>query len=227
MSSYDEARLEYCSVMGEELGTAYHLLWNHCAHLHIRWEEFLEMFGKNPEEFEVMNAVAPGFFKSVQDISWESILLGLCRFADPAKVGQRKTLSLDALQNFAASKEVVGLSALIEAARSKIKFAQDWRNRTIAHLDLEHAIDREAKPLAAASQMHVCEALAAIVAVLSAIDHRFTGRSLMFDGTSWNWGGTHLISELRLVTRLRREREERLLGGRGMADDFDYSKWRG
>ncbi len=40
MASYAEARVEYSRVMGEELGTAYHLLWNECALLHIRWDEY-------------------------------------------------------------------------------------------------------------------------------------------------------------------------------------------
>jgi hypothetical protein len=212
-------------VMGEELGTAYHLLWNQCALLHMCWEEYVEMFGKSQAEFDTMNEVAPGFFKSVQDTSWESILLHLCRFADPAKVSSRRTLSLDALFTMHASKQVPELEKLISEARLKIKFARDWRNRSIAHADFDHALDRSAKPLAPASRAHVREALAAIVAVLEAIDKHFTGSSLGFGGTRWNWGGTHLLSELRLVARLRKERDARINSGKATADDFDYEKW--
>ena len=106
MASYVEAREEYCRAMGKELGTTYHLLWNECAHLHMRWNEYVEMFGKSQTEFDTMNEVAPGFFKSVQDMSWESIILHLCRFADPAKVGLKRTLSLDALLTMPASQKV-------------------------------------------------------------------------------------------------------------------------
>lgn len=123
--------------MGKELGTAYRLLWNECALLHMRWDEYVEMFGKTQAEFDTMNEVAPGFFKSVQDMSWESILLHLCRFADSAKVSARRTLSLDALLLLSASQKVPGLKNLVSQARSKIKFSQDWRNRLIAHADFE------------------------------------------------------------------------------------------
>ena len=225
MPGYAEAQAEYCRVMGKELGTAYHLLWNECALLHIKWEEYMEMFGKGQAEFDVMNEVAPGFFKSVQDMSWENILLHLCKFADPAKVGPRRTLSLDALLSMSASQGVPELKKLVSEARLKMKFAQDWRNRTIAHSDLEHALDKTAKPLAFASRAKIQDALAAIVAVLEAIEFRFTGSGLGFGGPSWNWGGTYLLSELRLVTRLRKERDERFKSGTTTIDDLDYKKW--
>jgi hypothetical protein len=225
MPSYVETRKEYCGVMGEELGTTYHLLWNECALLHMRWDEYIEMFGKSQAQFDTMNSVAPGFFKHVQDMSWESILLHLCRFADPAKVGSRRTLSLDVLLTMRASQRVPELRKLVSEARSKIKFAQDWRNRSIAHADLEHSRNKTAKPLEPASRIHVREALAAIVVVLEAVDGHFTGGCLGFGGIGWNWGGTHLLGELRLVTRLRKERDDRINSGNATADDLDYKKW--
>jgi hypothetical protein len=225
MGTYAEAREEYRLAMGEELGTAYHLLWNQCALLHQRWDEYVEMFGKSQAEFDLMNLVAPGFFKNVQDMYWESILLHLCRFADPARVGPRRTLSLDALLRMSASKQVPELEKLICHARSKIKFAQDWRNRYIAHADLEYHLDKPVKPLAPASRAHIREALAAIVAVLEAIDKHFTGASLGFGGIGWNWGGSHLLSELRLIAQLRKEREDRISSDAPTADDLDYKKW--
>jgi hypothetical protein len=226
MPSYAEAREEYCRVMGDELGTAYHLLWNECALLHMRWEEYVEMFGKTQAEFDTMNEVAPGFFKSVQDTLWESILLNLCKFADPRRVGPRRTLSLAALLTMNASQTVPRLTYLVSEARSKIKFAQDWRNRWIAHADLEHALDKTVRPLAPASRTDVKEALAAIVVTLEAIDLHFTGSVLGFGGTTWNWGGTQLLSELRLVARHREVRSERMNSGNVPLDDLNYKKWR-
>ncbi len=225
MDTYEEARKEYCRKMGDELGTIYHLLWNECVILHMRWEEYVELFGKTESQFDTMNATAPGFFKSVQDMSWESTLLHLCRFADPAIVSGKRTLSLLALTKTHAAQAVPRLSESVSNANAKIKFAQDWRHRHIAHADLEHAMDKGATPLASASRAQVREALAAIVVVLEAVENHFTGRSLMFMGPSRNWGGTHLLSELKLLARLRSERKARMENGSGTADDFDYKKW--
>jgi hypothetical protein len=155
MATYEEARKEYERVMGPQLGEVYHLLWNQCALLHIHWEEYLDLFGKDQEQFDVMNGFAASLFKTIQDALWSGILLHLCRFADPRVVGHRKTLSLEALLSYQESKPISNFAPLVAEAKDKIRFAQDWRNRTIAHLDLDHARDRGAKPLSTASRAHV------------------------------------------------------------------------
>ena len=212
--------------MGDELGHVYHLLWNECALLHMRFEEFVELFGKGQEQIDVMNETAPGFFRSVQDMYWESLLLGLCRFADSWKVAGRETLSLDQLPRLPGAQAVPKLNELVVVARVKVKFAQDWRNRSIAHADLCHALDSAAQPLASASRANVREALAAIVDVLNAIEGHFMGASLGFIGTGAQFGGTHLLNQLRVASTLQEEWHERMRNGTARADDFDYKKWR-
>ena len=211
--------------MGEHLGEIYHSLWNECALLHMRWDEFVMMFGKDQEQFDVMNQVAPGFFMSAKDALWESILLHLCRFADPYRVAHRQTLSLEALLNCQASQSIPDLRSLVADAKSKIKFAQDWRNRALAHLDLEHALEKTAQPLAPASRLRVKEALLAISMTLQSVENHFTGVELGFGGVAYNFGGSHLLSELRLIAQLRQERDQRIYSGAGTADDFDHKKW--
>ena len=211
--------------MGKELGTAYHLLWNKCALLHMRWEEFNELFGKGEEEINVMNTVAPSFFRSVQDMFWEHMLLGLCRFTDRAKVASRRTLSLESLVLIPQSKPVSSLAKLVAKAREKTQFAHDWRNRRIAHNDFEHAIDESMRPLAHASRVDVKQALQAIHAALEAIDHHFTGSTLMFDGAGSGHQCAFLLRELKLITKMRAERWSRIKAGDATADDVDWEKW--
>lgn len=214
--------------MGEQLGHVYHLLWNQCALLHMRFEEFVELFGKEEQrQFDIMNETAPGFFRAVQDMYWESLLLGLCRFADASKVSGRETLSLDQLLRLPGARTVPKLNELVAAARNKMKFAQDWRNRFIAHADLDHALNTKSKPLAPASRAQVREALQAIVDVLNALEWHFKGGSLVFLGTHAGWNGTYLLRQLNLASVLQKEREKRMISGTVREDDFDYKKWRG
>lgn len=225
--TYEEAHDDYVRCMGEELGPTYHLLWNECALLHMRWEEYIELFGTDAENFEVMNDSAPGFFRSVQDLYWESILLGLCRFGDKEAVAGKQTLSLANLLTYAASQPVPGLPNLVNDAHIKIKFARDWRNRRIAHADLVHMLDKQATPLAPASRQHVREALSSIVDTLTAVEMHFTGNGLGFIGTGFRFGGQHLLSQLRVASRLQEEHRDRMARGIAREDDFDWKKWRG
>jgi hypothetical protein len=224
--THDEARQDYKQVMGEDLGTVYHLLWNECAILHMHWEEYVDLFGKGQDEFDVMNEAAPGFFKAVQDMYWESTLLHICRFTDPYKVGPRLTLSLEQLTMMPLALAVPNLKALVDSAREKAKFAKDWRDRSLAHTDLEHAKDKSVKPLAPASRTHVRDALEAITDVLKAVEGHFNKADLYFSGAGSSWG-THLLNQLRAFSRLSKDREQRINSGNPREDDFDYAKWRG
>jgi hypothetical protein len=225
MPTYEEGRAEYSKLMGPEFGKLYHLLWNECALMHMRWEEYVKLFGDDPENFEVMNSTAPGFFKSVQDALWESTLLRLCRFTDKARIGPRQTLSLEAMVKFQNQMPNVELGPLIDEARQKAKFARDWRNRRIAHTDFDLRMLEGTAPLEGASRLAVRESLAAIVRVIEAVESHFTGSSLGFIGTSERWGGTLVIANLRLASRLRAERHARLKSGTQTLDDVDWKKW--
>jgi hypothetical protein len=226
LGTYGEMRQEYTEAMGAKLGKLYHILWNDCAHVHVKWDEFVELFGTDDQrQFDVMNGVAPGFFYSVQHALWEGILLHLCRLTDPAVVAHRKTLSLEALLKEDKCKDIFDLKERVRTAKERTTFARDWRNRVLAHSDLEYATNEQAIPLAPASRMQVREALEAIVEVLQAVESHFTDCELAFGGTRARWGGGNVISELDLISRLRAERMDRIVNRVPTQDDLDWDKW--
>ena len=92
-------------------------------------------------------------------------------------------------------------------------------------MDLEYAYDKGARALAPASRAHVKEALSAIVAVLQSVEKYFTGSELLFSGPRANWHGSYLLSELRLISRLRSERDKRIEANTATEDDLDWKKW--
>jgi hypothetical protein len=223
MPTYEESKAEYQQKMGKELGSAYHLLWNLCARLHIKWTYYCELFGKDQVAFDVMNAVAPALFKTFHDTLWESILLDIAKFCDPIRVGVGKPLSLALLSSFVAPGEVSQFNEYLERVKVTTAFARDWRNRHIAHWDYAHASEGSARPLAPASRAAVREALQAIACALEAVESHFTGASLIFDGSKSE--PRFLLSELALIQRLRDERDVRLRDGTATPDDMDWGKW--
>jgi hypothetical protein len=71
MTDYAEPELKqrYRDVMGNELGEVFHHLMQEAAFLHLKWNEYLTLFGTGPERVDLLNKAAPGFFHLVQD-SW-------------------------------------------------------------------------------------------------------------------------------------------------------------
>jgi hypothetical protein len=225
MPTYDEARIDYKNKMGEELGTAYHLLWNLYAQLHDRWHYYRALYCNSQADIDVMNRTAPRLFKNIHDVLWESVLLDLAKFCDPIPVRYRRPLSLVSLESLIPNGHIGTLRSCVSEMVAKTEFARDWRNRHIAHWDYAHALDHEIKPLQNASPFAVEEALGAIVRVLEAIESHFTGSMLCFDADPLE--PRHLLNELKFVQQLRDERLKRLLDGCPTEDDMNWSKWNG
>ena len=223
MPTYDEERIEYKNKMGEELGTAYHLLWNLYVQLHGRWHFYRELYCNSQAAIDVMNRTAPSFFEDIHHILWESVLLDLAKFCDPIRVSYRRTLSLASLESLVPNGHIGPLKSCLSDVAVKTAFARDWRNRHIAHWDYEHSLDGSVKPLQTASPFAVEEALGAIVRVLEAIESHFTGSTLFFRGDSAE--PRHLLHELEFVQRLRAERFQRLIDNAATEDDINWSKW--
>ncbi len=49
------------------------------------WAHYHELFGTKPSRIDLLNAVAPSFFRTVQDSLFEAVLLHLARLTDPAQ----------------------------------------------------------------------------------------------------------------------------------------------
>ena len=57
----EEAKCYYVEKMGEALGTQFDLLWQEVAWLHMKWGEYVELFGSKPTRVELLNQTAPVF----------------------------------------------------------------------------------------------------------------------------------------------------------------------
>jgi hypothetical protein len=142
----EESKQRNIAKMGEELGTQYSLLWQEVALLHRNWEQYVVLFGTKPSRIELLNESAPYFFRMLQDDLWDVTLLHIARLTDPPKTGKKENLTI---QNFfelvedETTKET--LARLLAIADEKTEFCRDWRNRYIAHNDLDIVMERAAE----------------------------------------------------------------------------------
>jgi hypothetical protein len=166
--SHDEVKTRYIEKMGQSLGTTLHHLVQDLAHLHLKWNEYVALFGHSADRVDVLNRSAPLFFRIVQDALWDDVLLGICRLVDD----DRRTLSVLRLKALVRPELRPTVASLVASAIAASKFALKVRNVDIAHRNADVAT--KAAPLPPSSRADVKSALAAIDAVIDFVDHAYT-----------------------------------------------------
>ena len=113
----EEAKRQNIERMGEPLGSQYSELWQELVQLHMKWQEFVELFATRTTRVELINQAAPGFFRIVQDTLWEGILLHIARLTDSSPSQGRKDRANLTIQN---------LAPLIGHAETRPPSASSW-----------------------------------------------------------------------------------------------------
>jgi len=217
----DESKQEYVQLMGESLGKVFHALWQEVAWLYTKWGEYVALYGTKPGRIELMNKSAPRFFRIVQDSLWEETLMHIARLTDPPKTAGKENLSIQRILVEVSDETLKQtLEEKIETAKSKSEFCRDWRNRRIAHLDLQLAIEDGINPLQPASREAVKEALSAIVDVLNTVTLHYNDSTTLFDVPNGYGGGESLLYVIDDGLKMGEEREERIQSGHFNDSDF-------
>jgi hypothetical protein len=178
----DESRLRSIAAMGEPVGSIYSQLWQELAWLYRTWAEFVALFGTKESRVTLLNEAAPAFTRIVQDALWEGVILHIARLTDPPKSMGKTNLSVCALEDAISDPELKAkVSSSVKDALLASEFCRDWRNRHLAHRDLDLALKRGAKPLETASRLKVKEALDGLSNVLNALSQHYFDSSTMFD----------------------------------------------
>ena len=176
-----QVRDEHLSVLGQDLGSLYHALYNEVTWLHAKWNQYRILFAESPARIELLNDVAGFFFRVIQDVLWEDIVLHLARLTDPPQSVGKDNLTLlrlaEAVKEPALSLEVKNLA---EQAKAAADFARVWRNRHLAHRDLALGVDDRATPLPGISREKIDRALAGAGAVLNKIESHFWQSEVAF-----------------------------------------------
>lgn len=181
-STAAQSKAANIAVMGDEVGAIYSALWQEVGWIHRKWADYVALFGTKPERLELLNRAAPSFFRYVQDSIWEDVLLHLARLTDPPKSAGKRNLSLKRLSETVQEPSLrARVAELVAVAHEKTEFARDWRNRRLAHRDLDLALGTEAEPLAGASRLAVKEALRAVADVLNAAAAHYLDSTTMFE----------------------------------------------
>lgn len=219
-STAEEVRREHIEILGNNLGSVFHELWNELALLYMKWEEYVELFGKTPSRTDLLNQAAPVFFKVVQDTLWENILLHIARLTDPPKSAGKNNLTIQCLPLLVAKEIGERISEQVTIAKDKTHFCRDWRNRRIAHSDLKLAMGDHAEPLNPASRAQVKDALESISKVLNIITEYYNNSTIGFDSIIMHGGAVDLLYVIDDGIRADIKRQSRIKAGKYLPDDL-------
>ncbi len=212
--SAEEVRADMISNLGQELGETFNELQNDLVWLHVKWRQYRELYGSTPKRIDLLNDAAPLLFRVIEDSLWDETLLHLCRLTDSAEYRGKARLSVNRLPSLIQNQDVrARVEALIQETVVKTNFARDWRNRRIAHRDLAHSLDRQARPLEHASRQAVEDALAALRKVLNAVNGGLRNTETKFEYSDPIGGAEALLYVLRDGVRARDANEKGLRDG--------------
>ena len=217
-----QVKERHIEIMGPELGSIYNALWNEVAWLFTNWQEYVELFGTKPSRIELLNRAASGFFSMLQDRLWDDTLLHIARLTDLPRTGRKENLTVCRLpEHITAEEPKKAVQAKIDVVLPKIEFARDWRNRRIAHSDLELKVAIGAEPLEPASRAMVWEAVRGIADVLNAVSYHYENSTTAFEGVGRTGGAVELLHVLDDGLRFAEERSARRRTGEYRADDIN------
>ena len=219
----EESKTDHIDGMGEELGRLYDALWQEVAWLHMKWREYVTLFGTSPARIELLNKAAPSFFRVIQNSLWEGVLLHIARLTDSPRSMGKHNLSFRQFATISLHPDIAPqIEKLMADALETSAFARDWRNRKLAHRDLHLALGKRAEPLASVSRAQVKEALAAQSAILNALAAHYLDSTTVFDVETTSDGAEALLYCIDDGLRFEDERHQRISRGEYRQDDLQY-----
>ena len=221
MATAEEAKKKNIEKMGDALGSQFSALWQEVVLVHMVWSEFVELYGTKPSRVEILNASASNFFYMAQQVLWESTMLHICRLTDPSLVAGKTNLTVQNLYSLIPDAKLKAeVLQLVDAAILRSDFCRDWRNRHIAHRDLDLALGKSATPLATGTVKDTTSAIKALAEVLNAVESHYMDSQTAYDFAKPHNGAIALLYALDDGLKAKRGREERIQQGKILDADL-------
>jgi hypothetical protein len=216
-----QAKEKYIAKMGDTLGPQYHELRQEVIYLCRKWMEYVTLFGTKPSRIQLMNATAPVFFRTVQDVFWDDMLLHIARLTDPSETGKFSNLTLQNLPGLISDEKLKAkVEPVLKSALDQSGFCRDWRNKLVAHRDLDTAINGTAHQISGGSREQVNELLKTIESILNTIELHFLDAQThyRFDGLSG--GAKDLLYFVDDGKKRHDERRARIVSNKATPEDL-------
>lgn len=190
--------------------------------LHAKWGEYRKLYAHSPERIELLNGTAAFFFGVVQDVLWDDVILGLARITDKPVTSKKQNLTIQRLASMLPEPEMaIQVKELVDVAVAKAASIKPWRDKRLAHNDLDLALEVSSELLPGISRQYIEDALEAVAAVLNHIQRHYYDTETAYNAFHAPTGAETLMGYLEMVVRADTQRRERLQRGCPLPEDFD------
>lgn len=206
-STVPERESEYRKVLGDDLGPLYASLEDEYIWLEVKWQQFLTIFGSE-DRVAIINEAAPAYFHMLEDVLSDDILMHIARLTDTGK----GRLTVERLRPL-ARKGYPQIADLLAQAGTATGFVRTWRNKRLAHRELQVALSEGAKLLPPIDRDYIQSAIDAIHEIVVGVSTHFFGTTFDRDIAAAEGGAEALLYALRDGNAFRREELRRMTSG--------------
>ena len=171
----DKTKQKYIDELGYDFGEMLHKVEDEWSYVLLRYQEFMDLFGKGEKRVALLNALSPVFALDLQVELSNALILGLCRLTDK----DRRSVSVCHLPRFIRDNTVLKaeVSCHVARARTYAEAARVRRNKWIAHRD-------KVRPDPTVTYADIKAGLDAVHGALNAVTMGYWGQFLVNKVTS-------------------------------------------
>lgn len=210
------------STLPKDIAELFEELRTEITWLHGRWIIYRQLFGKSKARIDLLNECASNFFYIVHDVLLGEIKVSLTKLTEPDK----KSLSLEQLQRRVEArggKQLIStLRKLLDELHGKCQPFIAWRNKRLAHLDLNTALRVDSNSLPDISRQMIEDAMHLMREYMNTIERHYCNDPMGYEYFWMNGDGEALISMLKYGISYK----ELFQDGKISLDDFLRGKWR-
>ena len=223
-NSSSKSYLDMATADDPDLDRVEKLLRLEVIWLHQKWQEYRRLFAGPEGRISVLNRAAPSFFRTIQDVMWDDILLHIARLTDSAATmrhADKRNLTLQCLPAmFSDAKLADELQGLVNDSVAKAGFAWKWRTKRLAHTDLAVALGRAATRLPGVSRADIEQVLKSFRKLLDHVQGVRAGCTTAYEHISTTGDADDLVSHLQTSLKARDQRRQRISEGNYQPGDL-------
>ena len=184
----EEREKEYLELFPSDSGKLAYYLSNEITFLHLKWKEYREIYGNEPEIIDLINEVAGFFFWMHERTLRHDIFFTMARILDPAYSGRgtsKPNATLDKLiselQPHTDLENIKTWETELEHLKSESKTLLDIRNKILSHNDFDTHVIHSPEILSGISRQQVEDLLELIRNLFNKINLHFRNSEVGFN----------------------------------------------